>query len=65
MTLFFLSPSLSSYEKMISGKYLGEIAKLAMCRLVREGLLFGGKATEKFGQFESFETKYVSLVEQQ
>ena len=48
---------------MISGKYLGEIAKLAMQRLVRLGLLFGGKSSDKFDKFEAFGTKYVSTVE--
>lgn len=54
---------LCSYEKMISGKYLGELARLALKKLIQEGHLFGGKTSAKFDKFEAFETKYVSIVE--
>ena len=52
-----------SYEKMISGKYLGEIARLALQKLVKGGQLFGGKSSTKFDTFEAFESKYVSIIE--
>ena len=51
------------YEKMISGKYLGEIARQALQSLVREKVLFGGKSSKRFDTFEGFGTKYVSMVE--
>ena len=60
--VFFVSHF--SYEKMISGKYLGEIARQALQSLVKSGKLFGGKSTEKFDKFEAFETKFVSTVEE-
>ena len=48
---------------MISGKYLGEIACLALQKLVKCGNLFGGKSSTKFDTFEAFESKYVSIIE--
>lgn len=48
---------------MISGKYLGEIARQALQSLIREKVLFGGKSSKKFDTFEEFGTKYVSMVE--
>ena len=48
---------------MISGKYLGEIAHLALQKLVKCGNLFGGKSSTKFDTFEAFESKYVSIIE--
>ena len=53
----------SSYEKMISGKYLGEIVRLALKDLISSGALFGGKSSTKFDMFEAFGTKYLSLIE--
>ncbi len=52
-----------SYEKMISGKYIGELARLAMQSLIKKGVLFGGKSSEQFDKFEEFGTLYVSMIE--
>lgn len=54
---------LSRYEKMISGKYVGELARLAIQSLIKEKILFGGKSSEKFNQFLEFDTKFVSMIE--
>ena len=56
-------PHPHSFEKTISGKYLGELVRLALQKLVKCGQLFGGKSSTKFDQFEAFETKYVSIIE--
>ena len=56
-------PHTTSFEKTISGKYLGELVRLALQKLVKCGQLFGGKSSAKFDQFEAFETKYVSIIE--
>ena len=53
-----------SYEKCISGKYVGEITRQALQKLVKSGDLFGGKSSEKFDTFEAFETQYVSMIEE-
>ncbi len=48
---------------MISGKYLGEIVRLALKDLVCSGALCGGKSSTKFDTFEAFGTKYLSIIE--
>ena len=54
---------LCSYEKCISGKYLGEIVRLALQKLIKEDNLFGGKSSAKFDTHEAFETLHVSIIE--
>lgn len=51
------------YEKMISGKYVGEVCRLTMGVLNKQSLLFSESPSEKFNEFMSFDTKLVSLVE--
>lgn len=48
---------------MISGMYLGEIARIVCMDLVEKKLLFKGQVTEKFKTKNSFLTKFVSDVE--
>lgn len=48
---------------MISGKYLGEIVRLALKSLITSGSLFGGNSSDKFDTFEAFGTKYLSVIE--
>ena len=52
------------HEKMISGKYLGELVRLTMQQLIKQGLLFGGKSSSKLETFEKFESKFVSSIEE-
>ncbi|CAG0878833.1 unnamed protein product [Darwinula stevensoni] len=52
-----------TFEKYYAGKYLGEIARVILVRLVDEGLLFEGKCTEKLRTPGSFTTNYVSHIE--
>ncbi|KAG8228011.1 hypothetical protein J437_LFUL003646 [Ladona fulva] len=52
-----------TFEKYISGKYLGEINRTILEKLCREGLLFGGKASEKLLKHDSFSAHFVSLIE--
>ena len=47
---------------MISGMYLGELARLVCLCLIEKKLLFGGKAG-KFSSKDSFLTKFVSEIE--
>lgn len=37
-----VNPSNQTYEKMVSGMYIGEMLRLAMVKLVSKGVLFGG-----------------------
>lgn len=50
-------------EKMISGMYMGELARLVMVRFTQEGLLFGGEGSDVLFKRGQFFTKYVSEIE--
>ncbi|XP_001520120.2 hexokinase-4 isoform X1 [Ornithorhynchus anatinus] len=58
-----LNPGQQLYEKIIGGKYMGEIVRLVLLKLVDENLLFGGEASEKLRTRGAFETRFVSQVE--
>ncbi|KPP63649.1 glucokinase-like [Scleropages formosus] len=51
------------YEKLISGKYMGELVRLVLLKLVSENLLFNGEASEQLRTKGSFDTRYVSQIE--
>lgn len=59
-SLLFVS---CSYEKLISGKYMGELVRLVLLKLVNENLLFNGEASEILKTRGSFDTRFVSQVE--
>lgn len=50
-------------EKMISGMYMGELARLAIVKFTRAGLLFGGVGSDILFKRGQFFTKYVSEIE--
>ncbi|XP_045623070.1 hexokinase type 2 isoform X2 [Procambarus clarkii] len=58
-----VNPGKQLFEKMISGMYMGEIARQVLVRLVSEGLLFGGYTSEILQEKGSFFTKYISEIE--
>uniref|UniRef100_A0A8C5GW61 Phosphotransferase n=1 Tax=Gouania willdenowi TaxID=441366 RepID=A0A8C5GW61_GOUWI len=58
-----INPGQQLYEKLISGKYMGELVRLVLVKLVNEDLLFNGEASEQLKTRGSFETRYVSQVE--
>jgi hexokinase len=58
-----VNPGKQLHEKMISGMYMGELTRLALERFTKEGLLFGGKASEALFTRGRFYTKYVSEIE--
>ena len=51
------------FEKMVGGKYLGEIVRVVLCDLVKSAGLFGGKASKKLFVKGAFLTAYVSEIE--
>lgn len=51
------------YEKIIGGKYLGELVRLVLLKLVNENLLFSGEASEKLKTRGAFETRFISQME--
>ena len=51
------------FEKMISGMYLGEIARIVCLDLIEKKLLFNGVTSQKFRTKGGFLTKFVSDIE--
>jgi len=49
---------------MISGMYLGEIARLVIMQCVDAKLLFDGKASAEMQTSGRFYTKYISEIEE-
>ncbi|KAK3889280.1 hypothetical protein Pcinc_006704 [Petrolisthes cinctipes] len=58
-----INPGRQLYEKMISGMYMGEIARQVLVHLVSQGLLFGGYSSDILLEKGSFFTKYISEIE--
>ena len=50
-------------QKLISGRYLGEILRLIICELIDEGVLFLGQNTYKLEKPYSLDTAFLSLME--
>lgn len=62
----FLSFSLSlsdSFEKMVSGMYMGELVRLILVKMAREGLVFEGRITPELLTKGKIETKHISAIE--
>ncbi|XP_040007274.1 hexokinase-4-like isoform X2 [Xiphias gladius] len=59
-----INPGVHTFEKMISGMYLGEIVRLLLVRLTEDKLLFNGQASEALRTPGSFETKFISEIEE-
>ncbi|KAI8999540.1 hexokinase-domain-containing protein [Gaertneriomyces semiglobifer] len=57
------NPGKQSYEKMISGFYLGDITRHVMLELISTGELFGGKHCPKLEEPHSFDTALMSRIE--
>lgn len=53
-----------SFEKMISGMYLGEIVRLVLVKMTKDKLLFKGQISEALGTPGRFETKFISEIEE-
>ena len=58
-----LNPGRQTFEKMISGMYMGELVRLVVLDTVQEGLIFQNQNTTKFRTSGSFPTKYLSEIE--
>lgn len=58
-----IHPGKQLFEKMISGKYQGEIVRVLCADLAKRGLLFGGQLSSGFATRYGFETKNLSIIE--
>ncbi|KAI9100401.1 hypothetical protein DFS34DRAFT_614486 [Phlyctochytrium arcticum] len=57
------NPRKQTYEKMISGMYLGEITRQILLDLISTGEIFGGRHCSALEAPYSFETAYMSRIE--
>lgn len=57
-----INPRKQPFEKMISGMYLGEIARNVILHLVDRRLLFSGNSSSELNEQWSFETSYMSAI---
>jgi hexokinase len=57
------NPGKQTYEKMISGMYLGEIVRLVCKDLIERKILFGGMSSSEMDTPGKFETAYMSRIE--
>ncbi|KAJ2799297.1 hypothetical protein H4S07_005473 [Coemansia furcata] len=53
---------LQVFEKMISGLFLGEVARNAILSLVDQRLIFGGRSSEILNKSYTFDTAYMSEI---
>uniref|UniRef100_A0A8C4F3P3 Phosphotransferase n=1 Tax=Dicentrarchus labrax TaxID=13489 RepID=A0A8C4F3P3_DICLA len=60
-----INTGVHTFEKMISGMYLGEIVRLVLVKLTEDKLLFKGQSSEALKTPGRFETKFISEIEEQ
>ena len=58
-----LNPGKQTFEKLISGMYMGEIVRQIILDLIEKKLIFKTNNVERLKVQGSFETKYISLIE--
>jgi len=58
-----LNPGKQTFEKMISGMYMGEIVRQVLVDMVWEDLIFTDQNTDQLFEWGGFLSKYVSKVE--
>ncbi|XP_057676780.1 hexokinase-1-like isoform X2 [Corythoichthys intestinalis] len=58
-----INPGVHTFEKMISGMYMGEIVRFLLVKMTKDGLLFKGQTSEVLLSPGGFETKYISEIE--
>ncbi|KAJ3331807.1 hexokinase A [Blyttiomyces sp. JEL0837] len=58
-----VNPKKQTFEKMISGMYLGEIVRYVLLDLIKTGELFNGKGSAVLETKYHFETAYMSRIE--
>lgn len=51
------------FEKMVSGMYMGELVRLILVKMAKEGLLFEGRITPELLTRGKFNTSDVTAIE--
>ncbi|KAH8278790.1 hypothetical protein KR018_009479 [Drosophila ironensis] len=57
------NPGRQTFEKCISGMYMGEMVRLVLLDLMDKGVLFKGESSEKLQRRWGFDTAYLSDIE--
>src|SRR5436853_7912270 len=57
------NPRAQTFEKMISGMYLGEITRNVLLNLIDRELLLNGYSSKDLNNHYSFDTEYMSTIE--
>ncbi|KAH8383528.1 hypothetical protein KR009_009152, partial [Drosophila setifemur] len=60
---FTPNPGRQTFEKCISGMYMGELVRLVMVDLMAKGVLFHGESSQIIQNRWSFDSSYVSEIE--
>ncbi|XP_056601413.1 hexokinase-2 [Triplophysa dalaica] len=58
-----LNPGKQLFEKMISGLYMGELVRLILLKMAKDGLLFQGHTTPDLLTTGHFQTSFISAIE--
>ncbi|XP_014640386.1 PREDICTED: hexokinase-1 isoform X2 [Ceratotherium simum simum] len=58
-----LNPGKQLFEKMVSGMYMGELVRLILVKMAKEGLLFEGRITPELLTRGKFNTSDVTAIE--
>jgi hexokinase len=58
-----LTPHIYTYEKITGGAYLGELFRITLVDLARNGLLLGGSLTEQLTTEGAIQSATLSLIE--
>ncbi len=58
-----LNPGKQTFEKMISGMYMGELTRQVLIDMVWEGLIFKDQETDALFEWGRFYSKYTSEIE--
>ncbi|KAL8560166.1 hypothetical protein ACOMHN_021661 [Nucella lapillus] len=56
-------PGSFTFEKSFSGLYLGELVRLVLVKLTREGALFGGQLSPALDTLKALTTTHVTLID--
>ncbi|XP_048854522.1 hexokinase-2 isoform X1 [Brienomyrus brachyistius] len=60
-----LNPGKQLFEKMISGMYMGELVRLILVKMAKEGYVFQGRVTSALLTTGHFQTSFVSAIEKE
>lgn len=58
-----VNPKKQTFEKCISGMYLGEMVRQILVRLMEKGAIFKGQSSQQIHKKWSFHTSYISEIE--